>query len=748
MAMIMNKCTSVKLARKLSHPCCFSSDLFSLTANIRPLYPSTAKSFEFPALLLTFLNHYSVSPFHLNNANVHFTFDFNSFYVSFIDNSTHKTHLNQIHAHLLASGLQDCGFLITKLINVSCNLGEIRYARKVFDEFPDPDVFLWNAIIRGYSMHNMFGDVIEMYSRMQMAGVSLDCFTFLYVLKACSGLLALEMGWRVHGQIFRHGFELDVFVQNSLVAMYAKCSQIRHARMVFDGLYDRTIVTWTSIISGYAQNGEPIEALRIFSQMRQSNVKPDWIALVSVLRAFTDVEDLEQGKSVHGCVIKMGLEYEPDLLISLTAMYAKCGQVTVARSFFNQMKLPNLILWNAMISGYAKNGYAEEAVGLFREMIGKNLSVDSITVRSAILACAQVGSLELARWMDDYIMRSEYRDDVFVNTALIDMYAKCGSLDFARIIFDRTLQKDVVVWSAMIVGYGLHGRGREAIDLYHAMKQSGVCPNDVTFVGLLMACNHSGLIEEGWELFHCMKDYDIEPRHQHYACVVDLLGRAGRLSQAYDFIMNMPIEPGVSVWGALLSACKIYRHVTLGEYAAEQLFSLDPYNTGHYVQLSNLYASVRLWDCVAKVRVLMKEKGLSKDLGYSLIEVNGKLQAFRVGDKSHPRYKEISVELERLEKRLMEAGFVPHTDSVFHDLNYEETEEILCNHSERLAIAYGLISTPPGTTLRIIKNLRACVNCHSATKFISKLVSREIVVRDANRFHHFKDGVCSCGDYW
>nr|POE49634.1 pentatricopeptide repeat-containing protein [Quercus suber] len=188
----------------------------------------------------------------------------------------------------------------------------------------------------------MFGDLIEMYSRMQMAGVSPDCFTFPYLLKACCGLLALEMGWQVHGQIFRHGFELDVFVQNSLVAMYAKCSQIRHARMVFDGLYDRTIVTWTSIISGYAQNGEPIEALRIFSQMRQSNVKPDWIALVSVLRAYTDVEDLEQGKSVHGCVIKMGLEYEPDLLISLTAMYAKC---------------------------YAKNGYAEEAVGLFHEMI-------------------------------------------------------------------------------------------------------------------------------------------------------------------------------------------------------------------------------------------------------------------------------------------------------------------------------------------------------------------------------------------
>lgn len=720
---------NVSLARKLSNPS-YLSFLSFLPIKTQPLDPATVTSFEFPASV-------SSQPF-----NPH------SFYASLIDNSTHKNHLNQIHAQLLVSGSQDDRLLITKLINASVAFGGIRYAHNIFDEFRDPDVFLWNSIIRGYSRHNMFGDAIEMYLRMQVARVSPDRFTFPSVLKACCGLPALRMGCRVHGQIFRHGFESDVFVQNALVALYAKCGQIGPARVVFDGVCDRTVVSWTSIISGYAQNGEPMEALRIFSQMRQSNLKPDWIALVSVLRAYTDVDDLIQGKSVHGCVIKMGLEDEPDLLISLTAMYAKCGQVTVARSFFHQMEMPSLTLWNAMISGYAKNGYGEEAVGLFREMISKKIRIDSITLTSAILACAQVGSLELARWMDDYIMRSEYRNDVFVNTALIDMYAKCGSVDLARIVFDRTLDKDVVVWSAMIMGYGLHGRGREAIDLYYAMKQHGVCPNDVTFVGLLTACNHSGLLEEGWELFHRMRDYGIEPRHQHYACVVDLLGRSGNLERAYDFIMKMPIEPGVSVWGALLSACKIYRHVALGEYAAEQLFTLDPYNTGHYVQLSNLYASARLWDGVGKVRVLMKEKGLSKDLGYSLIEINGKLQAFLVGDKSHPRHKEISEEVERLEKRLKEAGFVPHTESVLHDLNYEETEETLCNHSERIAIAFGLISTPPGTTLRITKNLRACVNCHSATKFISKLVNREIVVRDATRFHHFKDGFCSCGDYW
>ncbi|RVW72506.1 Pentatricopeptide repeat-containing protein [Vitis vinifera] len=574
----------------------------------------------------------------------------------------HKRHLNQIHAQLVVSGLVESGFLVTKFVNASWNIGEIGYARKVFDEFPEPSVFLWNAIIRGYSRHNLFGDAIEMYSRMQASGVSPDGFTLPCVLKACSGVPVLEVGKRVHGQIFRLGFESDVFVQNGLVAL-----------------------VWTE----RPANG----SFENFRANETMECEPDWIALVSVLRAYTDVEDLEQGKSIHGCVVKLGLEFEPDLLISLTAMYAKCGQVMVARSFFDQMEIPNVMMWNAMISGYAKNGYVNEAVGLFQEMISKNIRTDSITVRSAILACAQVGSLELAKWMETTSIK----------------------LNLAREVFDRTLDKDVVVWSAMIVGYGLHGRGQDAIDLFYAMKQAGVCPNDVTF---------------------------------HYACVVDLLGRSGHLNEAYDFITTMPIEPGVSVWGALLGACKIYRHVTLGEYAAEQLFSLDPFNTGHYVQLSNLYASSRLWDSVAKVRILMREKGLSKDMGYSLIEINGKLQAFRVGDKSHPRFKEIFEELESLERRLKEAGFIPHIESVLHDLNQEEKEETLCNHSERLAIAYGLISTAPGTTLRITKNLRACINCHSATKLISKLVNREIVVRDANRFHHFKNGVCSCRDYW
>ncbi|XP_008811403.2 pentatricopeptide repeat-containing protein At3g12770 [Phoenix dactylifera] len=667
-----------------------------------------------------------------------------------LNSAAQPSHLSQIHAILLSSGILRCSpSLAAKLFLSAADLGLIHQARHLLDEIPGPSVPLWNAAIRLHSRHGAFVDALLIYDKMLHQGVVPDGLTLPPVLKACGGLPTPTVGRAVHAHILRRGFETDLFVQNGLVAMYAKSGWIPCARAVFDRLSDRNVVSWTSIISGCAQNGFPLEALQIFARMQSSSdVRPDFIAIVSVLKAYMDIEDLDQGSSVHGLVIKLGLDDEPDLVITLTAMYAKCGQVHTARSLFDQVPSPALILWNAMISGYAKNGFASEAVELFREMIARHTKPDSVTIRSAILACAQLGSLEVGKWIEDYTGHSPFKDDIFVKTSLIDMYAKCGSIARAHRVFECISNKDVVVWSAIIMGYGLHGRGREAIHLFEEMKCAGVRPNDVTFVGVLSACNHAGLVDEGWKYFCSMRDYGIEPRHQHYACVVDLLARAGHLEKAYEFVRSMPMEPEVTVWGALLNACKIYGHVGLGQYAAEQIFALEPLNAGHYIQLSNIYASAGMWSDVAKVRVLMKEKGVTKAIGCSLIEINGKLHSFRVGDKLHPRSKEIFEMLSELERKLKKSGFVPHMGSVLHDLSMEEKEESLCNHSERIAIAFGLISTAPGTTLRIMKNLRACVNCHSATKLISKLVGREIVVRDINRFHHFKDGLCSCGDYW
>nr|GMC72868.1 pentatricopeptide repeat-containing protein At3g12770 [Ipomoea batatas] len=582
--------------------------------------------FEFSA---TFLNlRISFSSLGCNSDTLYHYYSFTgpeSYYTSFLENSKHKCHLNQIHAQLYVAGLHHNGFIFTKFIHVCSNIGEIGYARQLFDAFPEPYVFLWNAIIKGYARHDLYREAIGTYRKMQHVFERPDCFTLPYILKACGDLPAFQVGRAVHGQVYRLGFESDVFVQNSVVAFYTKCGNVGRARVLFDRMHDRNIVSWTSVISGYAQNGQPFDALKIFSEMRGLNVEPDWVVLVNVLRAFADVEDLEGGKCVHSLVIKMGLEFEQDLRVALTAMYSKCGQVMVANSLFNELEDRDVILWNAMISGFAKQGHANDAVELFHQMVAKNIKPDSVTIQSTILAFAEVRSLDQARWVDGYVISSEYQNDVVVNTALINMHAKCGCVDLAR-------------------------KGREAIDLFYAMKQAKVSPNGVTFLGLLMACNHSGLVQEGWEFLHSMRDYGIEPCHQHYACVVDLLGRAGYLEMAHDFIMRMPIEPSISVWGALLSACKIHRHVTLGEYAAKRLFALDPLNRGHYVQLSNLYASVHMWDGVGKVRMLMKEKGLIKDQGCSMIEINGKLNAF---------YKE----------------------SALHDLDVEGKDMALCSHN-------------------------------------------------------------------
>ncbi|XP_047336131.1 pentatricopeptide repeat-containing protein At3g12770-like [Impatiens glandulifera] len=639
--------------RRILQPCNLRAYYFS--AKQKKLFFSNLSEFSSSSSHLLLLDDYESN----NDTKPNQTFDPQSFFASAIERAVNIRYLNKTHSQLFKWGLQEDGFLITKLIIGFCDVGEVHYARQLFDEFPDPYLHLWNAIIRGYSKHYMFTDAISIYGRMQFLSVSPDCFTLPPLLKACSGLPSLQLGQIVHAHIFRHGFESDVFVQNGLVSLYTKCQRIKLARIVFDGLLNhKTIVSWTSMISGYAQNDQPLDAVKIFHEMRRMDVvNPDHVTLVSVLRAYADLEDLENGKSLHGFVIKTGFEFELDLKIGLTAMYAKCGQVMTAKSLFDQVELPNVILWNAMISGFAKNSYPEEAMKYFKRMIITSTIPDSITVRSAILACSQMGSLEQARWIDNYVMKL-YKDDIFVRTGLIDMYAKCGNVELARNVFNSTIEKDVVVWTAMIVGYGLHGYGKEAIDLFQTMKRVGVRANDVTFIGLLTACNHAGLVNEGWRFFHSMKEeFGIEPRHQHYACVVDILGRAGFLDKAYEFISKMPIEPGVSVWGALLSGCKIYRYVELGEYAAEKLFAIDPVNTGHYVQLSNLYASARMWNGVGKIRVLMKEMGLEKDVGYSMIEIGGKLHAFRMGDKTHPKVKEIYKKLDFLERRLIEAEF-------------------------------------------------------------------------------------------
>ena len=329
------------------------------------------------------------------------------------------------------------------------------------------------------------------------------------------------------------------------------------------------------------------------------------------------------------------------------------------------------------------------------------------------------------------------------------MYAKCGSIVEARQLFDLMTDKNVVTWTAMISAYGLHGHGNEALKLFNEMLHSGLPPCNISFLSVLYACSHAGLVRKGNEIFHSMvHDYGFQPLPEHYACMVDILGRAGKLNEALKFIEKMPGEPGPAVWGALLGACMIHKDTNLARMASERLFELDPENVGYHVLLSNIYSADRNFLKAASVRQVVKKRKLSKTPGCTLIEVGETPHVFTSGDWSHPQATAIYKMLEKLTGKMREAGFQSETVTALHDVEEEEKELMVKVHSEKLAICFGLIATEPGTEIRIIKNLRVCLDCHNATKFISKITERVIVVRDANRFHHFKDGVCSCGDYW
>jgi len=402
-----------------------------------------------------------------------------------------------------------------------------------------------------------------------------------------------------------------------------------------------------------------------------------------------------------------------------------------------------------MIAGLAQHGFGHEAFELFLRMKREGFQPTASTFVSILNSCASAGALEWVREVHSHARVAGIDLDLRVGSALVHMYAKSGSIDDARLVFDRMEERDVITWNVMIGGLAQHGCGAEALQVFRNMNAAGVKPDGYSFVALLSACSHAGLVSEGRRLFRVMsQDYGIVPSVVHWNCMVDILGRAGHLEEAKLLIDNMPVEPGESTWGALLGACRSYGNVELGELAAKERLKLEPKDASTYVLLSNIYAAAENWEKVSSVRTTMQERGIRKEAGCSWIEVDHKIHAFVVGDISHPQTKEIYAELSRLTEKIKAEGYLPDTRLVLHDVDEKDKEFFLCSHSEKLAIAYGLIYTPSSKPVRVYKNLRVCLDCHIATKLISKVTRREIVVRDSNRFHHFKDGLCSCKDYW
>ncbi|CAN4115800.1 unnamed protein product [Withania somnifera] len=646
----------------------------------------------------------------------------------------HRALISQIHAVMVSSGLFTHGNTITQIISSYGKTGDLESAHKLFDKIPVRRVDSWNAMIIAYSNNEFPVEVVNVYNQMVLEGVKPDSSTFTVALKACTILQDLEKGEEIMEKVVECGYENDDFVGSSVLNLYAKCWKMDKAAAVFEKMQRRDI--W-----------EGGEAVDLYRRMQREGMVGDAVVMLGLMQACANIADTKLGSSVHGHMIRRTVPMDVSMLTSLVDMYAKNGELELATRVFRKIPCRNSVTWSALISGYAQNGFAVNALQLLIEMQLSGFTPDVASLVSALLACSDVGSLRLGRSIHGYVARKVIVDQV-LSTALIDMYAKCGFIYCARALYDRISSKDLICWNTIIACYGIHGHGREALTLFHQMKDK-IKPDHATFAALLSALSHSGLVEEGRHWFNVMvNEYKIKPSEKHYACSVDLLARAGEVEEAKDLIISMETKPGLAVWVALLSGCHKHKKFSVGEVAANRVLELIPESAGTFILVANFFAAAKMWDKAAAVRKLMKKTGMTKVPAFSAVEVKGRLHAFLMGDTSHPQYEQIMGLLCNLENEMTAMGYVPKTDFVLQNLEEDVKVKMLCNHSERLAIAFGLLNTAPGTRLLITKNLRVCGDCHEVTKFISVIVKREIIVRDVKRFHHFKDGICSCGNYW
>ncbi|XP_057950690.1 pentatricopeptide repeat-containing protein At1g08070, chloroplastic-like [Malania oleifera] len=659
--------------------------------------------------------------------------------------------LNKIHAHLIKTRLLLNPAIAQHLLESAAILvpGAMDYAMSIFQIIDEPSSPICNIMIRGFTLNQSPDEAIMLFKRMLEDSTKPDQFTFPCILKACSRLQALEEGEQIHAQIMKCGYGSHVFVENTLIHLYANCGRVDVARRVFDVMSERTIFTWNSMFAGYTKRGYWEEVVKLFQKMLELDVRFDEITLVVVLTACGRLADIELGEWIHEFIEANGLNGNHTLITSLVDMYAKCGRVDTAQRLFDQMSQRDVVAWSAMISGYSQANRCREALDLFNEMQKANVIPNEITMVSVFSSCAVLGALETGKWFHCFVKKRRMKLTVALGTALIDFYAKCGSIDTSIEVFYEMPLKNAMSWTVLIQGLASNGQGKRALEFFEIMREKNIEPNDVTFIGILSAYSHAGLINEGRSFFISMtRDFGIEPRIEHYGCMVDMLGRAGLIEKAYQFIRNMPIQPSAIIWRTLLGSCRVYKNVEIGEESLKHLVKLEPTHSGDYVLMSNIYASVGRWEDALKVRSQMKTKGIRKTPGCSSIELDGVIHEFFAEDNVHPNSKEVYNATENMMRWIKLAGYVPQTAEVTLDAEDDDREASLSHHSEKLAIALGMIRTSAGTTIRISKNLRMCRDCHNATKIISKVFGREIVVRDRNCFHHFKEGFCSCNDFW
>ncbi|XP_010446721.1 PREDICTED: pentatricopeptide repeat-containing protein At4g37170 [Camelina sativa] len=679
------------------------------------------------------------------------------------------------------------GFIFKRNLSSSAFASQKSFSDKKFFNSNNDDV----GVVERLCKANRFGEAIDVLCGQKLLREAVQLLgrakkqpasTYCNLIQVCSQTRALEEGKKVHQHIRASGFVPGIVIWNRLLGMYAKCGSLVDARKVFDDMPKRDVCSWNLMVNGYAEVGlvdearklfdemperdsyswtgmvtgyvkkdQPEEALVLYSLMQKvPDSRPNIFTVSSAVAAAAAIPCIRRGKEIHGHIVRAGLDSDEVLWSSLMDMYGKCGCIDEARNIFDKIVDKDVVSWSSMIDRYFKSRRWREGFSLFSELVGSSCErPNEYTFAGVLNACADLTKEELGKQVHGYMTRIGFDPYSFASSSLVDMYTKCGSIESAKHVVDGCPKPDLVSWTSLIGGYAQNGQPDEALKYFDLLLKSGTKPDHVTFVNVLSACTHAGLVEKGLEYFHSITEkHGLSHTSDHYTCLVDLLARSGRFEQLKSIISEMPMKPSKFLWASVLGGCTTYGNIELAEEAAQELFKIEPENPVTYVTMANIYAAAGKWEEEGKMRKRMLETGVTKRPGSSWTEIKRKRHVFIAADTSHPMYNQIIEFLCELRKKMKEEGYVPATSLVLHDVEDEQKEDNLVHHSEKLAVAFAILSTQEGTAIKVFKNLRSCVDCHSAIKFISKITKRKITVRDSTRFHCFENGQCSCRDYW
>ena len=675
-----------------------------------------------------------------------------------------------VHGRIVKDGLEATN-IWNSLVTFYGKCGHLQHASQLFERIPRKDVVSWNAMIAANEQRVEGENAVGLFRRMLKVEprVQPNRVTFLSLLSFVSGLSYLNWGREIHAHIIRLGLEIDTSIANSLITLYSRCREVGTAREIFEGMLSRDVISWNSMLAGYEQNEQQGRCFDIFKRMMLSGIEPDSHTLTIILNATSHDSSgfvyCRRGKEIHGYILRRITPGGVSLSVSnaMLKMYVKFNLIADAEKIFKGVKNRDSYSWNAMMDGYSRNGKFEDAVMIYLDILKQGFPLDHLSLSILLTSCGRLVSLQLGKQFHTVVAKLFFGQDcphqeslLSINNALISMYSKCGSIKDAAQVFLKTERKDVFSWTAMITGCAHHGMAIEAFQLFERMKIEGIKPNKVTFLALLMACAHGGHVQEGSYYFDSMfNDYGLSPSIEHYACMIDLFGRSGQFDRAKSLVESgitlfKPYHDDIlNLWKVLLGACHASKQLDLGVEAATKILELEPEDEATYVLLANLYASSGLWEDAIKVRKAMRDRGLRKEVGCSWIDTVNRRHVFVAGDVIHPQRKEIYEKLAQLNFSCRRMGYTPMTELVLHDVDETEKEAILGCHSEKLAVSFGLLNCGVGNgVIRVMKNLRVCEDCHSWMKFASLLEKKKILLRDSQRFHLFRDGSCSCGDYW